>query len=59
MKNGDRWIVNALHNDGSLNARGAGGGGVRLPADYVAANVAPTSIPARTGGTAHEVAAAA
>ena len=39
VKNGDRWIITATHDDGSVTVRRAGtrpGGAVRLPAPYVA-----------------------
>lgn len=40
VKNGDRWNVTAMHQDGSLTVRRGGGGGeVRLPAEYVAEHV--------------------
>jgi hypothetical protein len=40
VKNGDRWVVTAVNDDGSMAVRRAGGGGsVVLPADYVAENV--------------------
>jgi hypothetical protein len=38
VKNGDRWIITATHNDGSVTVRRTGtrtGGAVRLPAVYV------------------------
>ncbi|MDA8267873.1 MAG: AAA family ATPase [Actinomycetota bacterium] len=40
VKNGDRWVVTATHDDGSLAVRRVGGQGeVVLPADYVANHV--------------------
>ena len=66
VKNGDRWIVTAIHADGSLTVRRGGGGGqVRLPADYVAENVEPAyattahRAQGRTVDTAHAIVSAA
>ena len=60
VKNGDRWIVTAINNDGSMAVRRAGSyGEVVLPADYVAEHVelayATTAYRAqgRTVDTAH------
>jgi conjugative relaxase-like TrwC/TraI family protein len=60
VKNGDRWVVTATHNDGTMTVRRAGGHGVVvLPADYVAEHVelayATTAhrSQGRTVGTAH------
>jgi len=40
VKNGDRFVVTATHDDGSMAVRRSGGGGeVVLPADYVAVHV--------------------
>jgi len=40
VKNGDRWLVTATNPDGSMALlRGNGGGGVLLPADYVAHHI--------------------
>ena len=42
VKNGDRWIITAAHDDGSITVRGAGkrgGGRLRFPAAYVAEHV--------------------
>ena len=42
VKNGDRWIITATHNDGSATVRRAGtrtGGAVRLPTVYVSENL--------------------
>ncbi len=40
VKNGDRWVVTAIHEDGSLAVRRAGGHGeVVLPVDYVTSHV--------------------
>jgi conjugative relaxase-like TrwC/TraI family protein len=40
VRNGDRWVVHAVHDDGSITVDDAGGRGrVRLPADYTADNV--------------------
>jgi conjugative relaxase-like TrwC/TraI family protein len=39
VKNGDRWMITATHDDGSVTVRRTGtrtGGAVRLPASYVA-----------------------
>jgi conjugative relaxase-like TrwC/TraI family protein len=62
VKNGDRWVVTATHKDGSMAVKRAdGGGGVVLPADYVAEHVelgyATTAHRAqgRTVGTAHAI----
>ncbi len=60
VKNGDRWMVTATNDDGSMTVKRAGGGGeVVLPADYVASHVelayATTAYRAqgRTVDTAH------
>jgi len=62
VKNGDRFVVTATHDDGSMAVRRAGGAGeVVLPADYVAAHVelayATTAHRAqgRTVDTAHSI----
>jgi len=64
VKNGDRWVVTATNEDGSMALRRAGGGGeVVLPADYVAHHVelayATTAHRAqgRTTDTAHAIVA--
>jgi conjugative relaxase-like TrwC/TraI family protein len=66
VKNGDRWYVCEVGEDGSVRARRGGGGGeVRLPADYVAVHVelayATTAHRAqgRTVDTAHTMLSAA
>ena len=64
VKNGDRFVVTATNDDGSMAVRRSGGGGeVVLPADYVAAHVelayATTAHRAqgRTVDTAHAMVA--
>jgi conjugative relaxase-like TrwC/TraI family protein len=60
VKNGDRWVVAATHDNGTMTVRRAGGHGVVvLPADYVTKHVelayATTAhrSQGRTVGTAH------
>jgi hypothetical protein len=60
VKNGDRWVVTATHNDGTMTVRRAGGHGVVvLPPEYIAEHVelayATTAhrSQGRTVGTAH------
>ena len=36
VRNGDRWTITATHSDGAITVHGAGGGRVKLPAEYVA-----------------------
>lgn len=39
VKNGDRWIVTGVDDDGSMTVQRSGGGSVVLPASYVATSV--------------------
>ena len=65
VKNGDRWVVTATHDDGAVTVRRGGGGGqVTLPAEYVDEHLelayATTAYRAqgRTVDTAHAIVSA-